>query len=372
MHNFQQLFGILIAGLFLLAGCSTQTQVFRSPLTSPIVSPTIQPRPTLIDNVYNVYTRTLALPDGRVLPVRCSHAGADIPHCFATFPNDKIMDVSHDPVWSPDRRYATICYEPFHDSPCRWFEVWDIARGEKLKEVGTYAHRWAPDQAHVIAFMQESQMIGVEPKFVLFDAEARTETYPEVCPNWFRWPETASAEFVCRSLQVLADLSPASQASPPTPAPNLLSYDVFTTTSTFYFLGRQYPEECIHKERPYCWAQFSNGNKLEVSMDLRESTDHQYAIACIGSRNFSPCTSVELWNVNTWKKVKALPWDSWYQWSPEGHNLLYAHGFPNSPLTLLNAATGEEIHLPTCPDWFVPNFDWPWIWARANCNQARR
>ncbi len=133
-----------------------------------------------------VFTSTLVSPGGHVkLNLTCSQCCTDIQHCTALLPNGKTIYEADKATWSPDERFAVICKNSFHDTPCGWYEVWDMVDGEKIDTFVSPFYEWSPNQAHSLVYLVQTVYIGTRDPLVMFDASTGEKTYPEVCPDWF-------------------------------------------------------------------------------------------------------------------------------------------------------------------------------------------
>ncbi len=170
-------------------------------LTSPLASTeTVTPRPTM-PNTGELYTSTLTLPDGHTLPTTCYwFGGPNLSHCYVEFPSGQRMDLSTDPDWSPDGQFAVVCFEATHDSPCRWWEVWDVVNGAELEKLySDLWYEWSPDDGHILAYIHNSVYIGVETQLTIFDPATGEKSNPTTCPDWVR-PNYQWANEVCEQL----------------------------------------------------------------------------------------------------------------------------------------------------------------------------
>jgi hypothetical protein len=188
---------MLAFSLILITGCSNPvppTQV--SPLTSPIISPIMQPAAPILETVF---TATLTSPTGRInLMLTCTQCCTDIPHCRALLPNGKTIYEADKSTWSPDDRYAMICMNSFHDSPCGWYEVWDMINGEKRGDSFTsYCYQWSPNDDHLLVYLVESSYIGT-PRYNLMSLNPKTNELRRLqeYPTWFR-PAGYSSPTAC-------------------------------------------------------------------------------------------------------------------------------------------------------------------------------
>ncbi len=152
------------------------------------------------------YTDTLALPLGTVLPVECQ-AFADSmngPFCQATFPNGTKVANSGGLVWSPDGHYGINCRDMTHDSPCGFFEVWDLDNGKLVAELRFNDwHRWFGDDGHILAVIRDPVYSDIKPLMTLWNVAENTEKAPSSCKDWLSPDEDAWALQICQ--QSLSD-----------------------------------------------------------------------------------------------------------------------------------------------------------------------
>ena len=90
--------------------------------------------------------------------------------------------------WSPDDLFGVWCVGANHDSPCAWFEVWDMAKGRKIDIIyyNAACYQWAPNADHVLAYEYENNIVSQHPHlFVLLDAATGEKTFPQAYPEWF-------------------------------------------------------------------------------------------------------------------------------------------------------------------------------------------
>jgi hypothetical protein len=99
--------GVLCA---LISGCNT-SKPLPAPFVSPLpVLPTPPPSPFFFRLDEYSFVTTLTSPSGKItLPLKCTQASVDIPHCTATLPNGKTIYEADKAHWSPDERFAVIC-----------------------------------------------------------------------------------------------------------------------------------------------------------------------------------------------------------------------------------------------------------------------
>lgn len=165
-------------------------------LASILILPSVRParETTLTSPVpppYTVYTDTLSLPDGRVLPLECVRTSWE-DTCRAIFSNGNVMDYAKDEiVYSPDNKYAfRPCVRSTHDSSClNGAQLWNMAEGKLIKN---YCHlivfQWVQSESHVLAFIMDKYCNGTADKLVHLDAETGRETYSEKCSDFFmKW-----------------------------------------------------------------------------------------------------------------------------------------------------------------------------------------
>jgi len=143
-----------------------------SPLMSPRSATSVLPTPQAAMPLETYFTTTLALPDGRILPVECSQCCADIPRCAAQLPNGVRFSVVEPIDYSPDNRFAVICVEKHHDTPCLWYQVINLTDGERLWDFSPdYWHQWISHGGHTLAYSNFSNVAGMEGAVVLWDVE---------------------------------------------------------------------------------------------------------------------------------------------------------------------------------------------------------
>lgn len=177
LRSIWRLFAIVV-GILIFAAC-----ISTLPTSSPL--PTASPQPTPV--LYEVYTSTLGLPDGRILPVRCivDKMGMGETRCDATFPNGNVMeDVDlHDFNYSPDSEFAfRKCVRTTHDGSCiNGSQVWDMINGTRLRAFAPYAwFQWVPNQQHTGAYIDHNG----SDKLVIWDLATDEKEYPTTCPEW--------------------------------------------------------------------------------------------------------------------------------------------------------------------------------------------
>jgi len=170
-----------VVGILIFASCI-------STLPNSSLLPTASPRPTPV--LYDVYTNTLGLPDGRILPVKCiaSKIGMGETRCDATFPNGNVMeDISpHDFHYSPDQRFAVReCVRSTHDSSClNGEQVWDMVNGVRLRTfTGVTWYAWIPGQPHTLAHIEPN---GWPRKLFFWNLETGDKGFPLACPDWIK------------------------------------------------------------------------------------------------------------------------------------------------------------------------------------------
>ncbi len=170
---------------------------FPSPLESPLGSASLPtPGPTLSPSIrvfvssdgqiampipFPVnFTTTFTSPNGTItLPAVCSFS--DIPHCYGQFPNGESIELNGI-RWSFDERFVVLCSGATHDSPCKGYEIWNMAKGEHLETLpwSTWG-RWEPN-GHTFAYTTE--LSANKPILFLFDAETEKRSNVQVCPEW--------------------------------------------------------------------------------------------------------------------------------------------------------------------------------------------
>ncbi len=174
-------------------GSLTSTSPLESPLGSTPL-PTVEP--TLLATVQVFvssdgqiampipfplnFTTTFTSPNATVvLPAACSYS--DVPHCYGQFPNGATMELSGI-RWSFVERFAVVCSGGTHDSPCKGYEIWNIAEGQYLETLpwSTWG-RWEPS-GHIFAYTTE--LSANKPTLFLFDAKTGRQSSAKVCPEW--------------------------------------------------------------------------------------------------------------------------------------------------------------------------------------------
>ncbi len=139
---------------------------------------------------YKVYSDTLPLPDGRVLPMACVNNAPNYTWCTVEFPSGQKFDAPYDKIWgtgawSPDQRYVIRCARSTHDSSCLdGLQIWDMVAGEPIGGLSLVSmHEWIPEQPHTLAYIEGSGYMRPIERLVYFDAGMRKETYPNTCPD---------------------------------------------------------------------------------------------------------------------------------------------------------------------------------------------
>ncbi len=197
----------VVAGILIFAACMS-TLPSASPLS------TISPRPTPV--LYEIYTSTWGLPDGRILPVKCvvEKFAMGETRCNATFPNGNVMeDVSlHDFHYSPDLRFAVReCVRSTHDSSCLGGEqIWDMVNGVRLRTfTGVTWYAWVPGQTHTLAHIEPN----VWPRKLFFwNLGTGEKEYPLACPDWIKTDKIVA--FDARDLIAFCE-NPLAPTDPP-------------------------------------------------------------------------------------------------------------------------------------------------------------
>ncbi len=168
---------IALVGLLRLTGCVTSVPQPFSPLPSPNVTP--PPSSSW------VYTDTLRLPNGQVLPVEC-HVMSPNVNCFAIHPNGNRMS-AEGIEWSPDKTFATVGVGATHDSPFGAYEIWNIVDGIMVGEISSGMwHQWVPDKPHTLAYVYGPRYQIPGWHLVYFDVGTEKETYLTTCPIWLQ------------------------------------------------------------------------------------------------------------------------------------------------------------------------------------------
>jgi hypothetical protein len=180
---------ILLALCWMIAGCGA-SKPLSTTLVSPLsVLPTPLPSPFFFHLDEYSFLTTLTSPSGKItLPLKCTQASVDIPHCTATLPNGKTIYEADKAHWSPDERFAVICLGSFHDTPCGGYEVWDMQEGEKKDAFSAYysAFAWEPGAAHTLVYFVQSVYLGKQDDLVAFNPLTDQKSYLDVCPAWFK------------------------------------------------------------------------------------------------------------------------------------------------------------------------------------------
>ncbi len=182
-----------------MAGCTFPSPpvITTSPLSSPL-SPvsTLPPDTPVRSDVVRFFTDTLISPGGQVsLALQCSQCCADIPHCIAVLPNGVTIYEADKSCWSPDERFAVICMNSFHDTPCGWYEVWDMVDGIKKATFYSYFHRWSPTETHLLVYLVQTSYISTRDQLVMLDPLSGEVTDLKACPQWFyqEFPEACES-----------------------------------------------------------------------------------------------------------------------------------------------------------------------------------
>lgn len=114
-----------------------------------------------------------------ILSVACSYS--DVPHCYGQFPNGANMELSGI-RWPFDERFAVVCRGGTHDSPCKGYEIWNIAEGKHLETLPwSMWGRWEPS-GHIFAYTTE--LSANKPTLFLFAAKTGKQSRATMCPEW--------------------------------------------------------------------------------------------------------------------------------------------------------------------------------------------
>jgi hypothetical protein len=158
-------------------------------VSSPVTSEPMSPLPTIrpAADAYVIYTSTLNLSDGRVLPVQCiDYVFLNIDtECTATFPNGNVMGYvePRDFSYSPDQKFAVRkCVRTTFDSSClNGLQVWDMTNGIYLGGFQGYSwYEWVPNEPHTFAFIEPN---GPQ-NLTFWDLGTGKKQYPKICPEW--------------------------------------------------------------------------------------------------------------------------------------------------------------------------------------------
>ncbi len=126
------------------------------------------------------FTTTFTSPNGAVvLPATCRYS--DVPHCYGQFSNGANMELSGI-RWSSDEQFAVVCHGATHDSPCKGYEIWNVAEGKHLETLpwSTWG-RWEPN-GYVLTYTTE--LSADIPTLFLFDAKTGEHSGVMICPEW--------------------------------------------------------------------------------------------------------------------------------------------------------------------------------------------
>jgi hypothetical protein len=172
---------VILTAMLLCGAC-----VNKLPDVPLHVTPT--PNPTPVS--YEVYTSTLNLPGGRILPVKCViyRIAMGETRCDATFPNGNLMeDVSpRDFHYSPDQQFAVReCVRTTHDSSCLGGQqVWNMVDGVRLRTFPPATwYAWVPGLPHTLAHIEPN---GWPRKLFFWNLETGDKEFPIACPDWIK------------------------------------------------------------------------------------------------------------------------------------------------------------------------------------------
>jgi hypothetical protein len=200
MKLFRVAFFVGLTG-FLLVACAK-----LSPPMSPIESPIPTVRPTT--PMYTIYSTTLTLQNGYILPMECWRYSWGEEECRATFPNGNVMDYAADNFdWSPDGKFAIRrCVRSTHDSSCLdGDQIWDMTTGVDLKFLTSYSwSQWVSTEPHTLGFVSSYiwNYNNVET-LVYWNAATGVETRPTSCPDWIGRQTHRLVQAACAKLSGL-------------------------------------------------------------------------------------------------------------------------------------------------------------------------
>jgi hypothetical protein len=159
-----------ISLLLWLAACGTST-------ATPVrLSPTGTP----------VFVGDLVSPNGSVYArTTCYRVSVDAA-CTTRFLNGAYYRARDPMAWSPDGRYAVVCIGANHDSPCSFFDVWDMANGERKARMPAYSpYAWDAGQAHTLVYLVIGDGYSGLDTLTAFDPASEAKTSLAACPDWF-------------------------------------------------------------------------------------------------------------------------------------------------------------------------------------------